>query len=414
MSPVAENVMSAVADMPLDAAAGNRLAKRNAVVLAMGQALAGGNNTVVVATGGIVGAMLAPDRSLATLPVSIMIVGTWAGTLPVGYLVRRFGRRTAYQIGAAVGCLAGLIGYAAIVEGSFALYLAATFCAGLYQASHLSYRFAAADTASVEFKAKAVSWVLAGGLFAAFLGPQLVILTKDLMPPYLFAASYLGQAAVAACAALVLVLVRAPKQVVQRSSGPVRTLAEIARQPRFIVAATCGVASYALMNLMMTSAPLAMVDCGHSVGNATLGIQWHVLAMFAPSFVTGTLVSRFGSVPIVAVGLALLAASAAVGFAGITVAHFWTALVLLGVGWNFGFVGATAMVIDCYRPEERNKVQAFNDFLIFGTMAIGSFVSGAMLAHFGWYLVNLVMLPVVAIAGAMLTWLVLRERPRFA
>jgi len=406
--------MSAVVEAPFDAAAGDRLARRNALVLAVGQALAGGNGTVVTATGGILGAMLAPDKSLATLPVSIMVVGTWAGTLPVGFMVRRFGRRSAYQAGAAVGCLAGLIGYAAVIEGSFALYLAATFCAGLYQASHQSYRFAAADTAGAEFKGKAVSWVLAGGLFAAFLGPQLVIITKDLMPPYLFAASYVAQAAVAVCAVLVLSLVRAPARIAQRAVAPARRLAEIARQPRFIVAATCGVASYSLMNLMMTSAPLAMVDCGHSVGNAALGIQWHVLAMFAPSFVTGALIVRFGAVPIVAIGLILLAVSAAVGFAGITVAHFWTALVLLGIGWNFAFVGATTMLLDCYRPEERNKVQAFNDFLIFGTMAVGSFVSGAMLAHFGWYLVNLVMLPVVAVAGAMLAWLAVRERPRFA
>src|SRR5437016_7097508 len=197
--------MSVVAEAPFDAAAGNRLAKRNALVLAMGQALAGGNNTVVVATGGILGAMLAPDRSLATLPVSMMIVGTWAGTLPVGYLVRRFGRRAAYQVGAGVGCLAGLVGYVAVIQASFALYLAATFFAGLYQASHQSYRFAAADTASPDFKAKAVSWVMAGGLFAAFLGPQLVIHTKDLVPPFLFAASYLAQVAVAALAILVLV-----------------------------------------------------------------------------------------------------------------------------------------------------------------------------------------------------------------
>lgn len=167
------------------------------------------------------------------------------------------------------------------------------------------------------------------------------------------------------------------------------------------------------MNLMMTAAPLAMVDCGHSVGIAALGIQWHVLAMFAPSFVTGTLVARFGAVRIVAVGLTLLAGSAVVGFAGETVGHFWTALVLLGVGWNFAFVGATTMLLDCYRPEERTKVQSFNDFLIFGTMAVGSFASGAMLAHFGWYLVNLVMLPVVAVAAAMLAWLAVRGRPRF-
>jgi MFS family permease len=404
--------LSAVAEVPFDAAAGDRLARRNALVLAAGQALAGGNNAVIASTGGILGAMLAPERSLATLPISIMIVGTWFGTLPVGWLVRRFGRRVAYQIGAAVGCLAGLIGYAAVIHASFPLYLIATFCAGLYQASHLSYRFAAADTASAEFKGRAVSWVLAGGLFAAFLGPQLVILTKDLMPPYLFAASYLGQAAAAVCAMLVLTQVRAPKHVVQRALGRARPLSEIARQPRFIVAAACGVASYALMNLMMTAAPLAMVDCGHSVGNAALGIQWHVLAMFGPSFISGALVTRFGAIPIVATGLALLAGSALVGFADTTVAHFWTALVLLGVGWNFAFVGATTMLLECCRPEERNKVQAFNDFLIFGTMTIGSFASGAMLAHFGWYLVNLVMLPVVAAAAAMLAWLALRGRPQ--
>ncbi len=406
--------MSASAETSLDAAAGNRLAKRNALVLAVGQALSGSNNTVVVATGSILGAMLAPDKSLATLPISIMIVGTWAGTLPVGYLVRRFGRRAAYQVGAAVGCLAGLIGYAAVIEASFAIFLAAAFCAGLYQASHQSYRFAAADTASPDVKAKAVSWVMTGGLFSAFLGPQLVIFTKDLMPPFLFAATYLAQAAVAACAILVLIFVRAPRAAAARTGYVGRPLAQIARQPRFIVAVTCGVASFALMNLMMTSAPLAMVDCGHSVGNATLGIQWHTLAMFAPSFVTGTLIARFGVVRVIAAGLTLIGMSALVGFSGLTVAHFWTALVLLGIGWNFGFIGATTMVTDCYRPEERAKVQAFNDFLIFGTMALGSFASGGMLAYFGWYLVNLVMLPVVAAAGAMLAWLALRARPRVA
>jgi predicted MFS family arabinose efflux permease len=242
----------------------------------------------------------------------------------------------------------------------------------------------------------------------------LVILTKDLIPPYLFAASYLGQAATAVCAVLVLSLVRSRGPIAPLVPGRARPLSEIARQPRFIVAAACGTASYALMNLMMTAAPLAMFDCGHSVRNAALGIQWHVLAMYAPSFVTGGLIARFGAIPIVAIGLALLAASALVGFDGITVAHFWSALALLGVGWNFAFVGATTMLLDCYRPEERTKVQSFNDFLIFGTMALGSFASGAMLANFGWHIVNLVMLPVVAAAGAMLAWLALRERPQVA
>jgi MFS family permease len=405
--------MSAIAETPLDTLSGDRLARRNALVLAMGQALAGGNNTVIVATASILGSMLAPDKSLATLPISMMVVGIWAGTLPVGFLAKRYGRRTAYVSASVCGAIAGLIGYAAVLRGSFPLLLLATFCGGLYAASHMSYRFGAADTASAEFKPKAIAWVMAGGLFAAILGPQLVIFTKDLMPPYLFAASYLGQSLFAVLAGLVILLFfRAPGLAHFGSAKAGRPLREIARQPRFIVAVVIGVASYALMNLMMTSAPLAMVDCGHSVANATLGIQWHVLAMYAPSFFTGGLIMRFGIARVTAVGLVLLTLSAVVGLSGITVGHFWTALVLLGVGWNLSFVGATTMVTECYRSEERNKVQAFNDFLIFGSMAIGSFVSGSMLAHFGWYLVNVVMFPVVAVAGAMLAWQVLRERAR--
>jgi MFS family permease len=240
-----------------------------------------------------------------------------------------------------------------------------------------------------------------------------VIYTKDLVPPYLFAASYLGQAAVAAIALVLLAFVQVPQTVAKTVDGG-RRLAEIARQPRFIVAATCGTASYALMNLMMTSAPLAMVDCGLSVSDATLGIQWHVFSMYAPSFFTGSLILRFGVTRVVAIGLALLFLSAVVGFSGMTVTHFWTALVLLGIGWNFTLVGATTMVTETHRPEERNKVQAFNDFCIFGTMAVGSFISGGMLAHFGWFLVNVVMFPVVAIAGGMLLWLALRDRHQMA
>lgn len=407
--------MSAIAETPFDAAAGDRLAKRNALVLATGQALAGANNTVIVATGSILGVMMAPDKSLATLPISTMVLGIWAGTLPLGFLAKRYGRRTAYASGAVCGAFAGLVGYVAIVQANFWLYLFATFLGGLYAASHMSYRFGAADTASAEFKPKAISWVMAGGLFAAILGPQLVIFTKDLTPPYLFAASYIGQGlfAVVACL-IVLMFFRAPSFVAESAAGRGRPLSEIVRNPRFVVSVVCGVASYALMNLMMTSAPLAMFDCGHSVTDASLGIQWHVLAMYAPSFFTGSLILRFGMARVTAVGLGILALSAAVGLSGITVAHFWIALILLGVGWNFSFVGATTMLTDCYRPNERNKVQAFNDFLIFGSMAAGSFVSGSMLAHYGWYLVNIVMFPVVAVAGAMLLWLAVRERVQAA
>jgi MFS family permease len=408
--------MSAIAETPpFDAATGDRLAKRNALVLATGQALAGANNTVIVATGSILGVMLAPDKSLATMPVSAMVLGIWAGTLPLGFLAKRYGRRTAYASGTACGALAGLVGYTAIMQASFWLYLVSAFLRGLYAASHMSYRFGAADTASAGFRPKAVSFVMAGGLFAAILGPQLVIFTKDLVPPYLFAASYIGQGLFAVVAGvIILMFFRAPSFVQDSAAGRGRPLSEIVRNPRFVVSVVCGVASYALMNLMMTSAPLAMFDCGHSVTDAALGIQWHVLAMYAPSFFTGSLILRFGVAPVTAVGLVILALSAVVGLSGITVWHFWLALILLGVGWNFSFVGATTMLTDCYRPNERNKVQAFNDFLIFGTMAAGSFASGSMLAHYGWYLVNIVMFPVVAVSGAMLLWLTLRDRAKTA
>jgi MFS family permease len=185
---------------------------------------------------------------------------------------------------------------------------------------------------------------------------------------------------------------------------------EIARQPRFVVAAACGMASYGMMNMVMTSAPLAMVDCGHSVTDAALGIQWHVLAMYAPSFITGSLIARFGVERITAIGLGLIALSAAIGIAGITVAHFWAGLVLLGLGWNLAFIGATTMVTQCHRPEERNKVQSFNDFLIFGSMALGSFASGQMLAYLSWSAINEVVFPFVFGAGALLTWLALGRR----
>jgi cyanate permease len=250
---------------------------------------------------------------------------------------------------------------------------------------------------------------LAGGVFAAVIGPQLVIFTKDLLSPHMFAASYLGQSACALIAAGVLMFVKIPPLPATRVENP-RPLAAIVRTPRFIVAVACGMASYAMMNMVMTSAPLAMIGCGHSVTDATLGIQWHVLAMYAPSFVTGSLISRFGVERITGIGLGLIALTAVVGLAGITVAHFWSALVLLGVGWNLAFIGATTMVTQCHRPHERNKVQAFNDFLIFGSMAVASFSSGQLLEYLGWQAINEVIFPTVLVAGAMLVWLALRKR----
>jgi MFS family permease len=401
--------MSAVAEPILYGTIDDGLARRNAMVLAVAQALAGGNNTVIVSTASIVGAVLAPDKGLATLPITAMVIGMWFGTLPVGWLARRFGRRFALQTGSVFGVLSGLISYSAVMNGQFWLLLIGTFCGGLYAAAHNSYRFAAADTASESFRPKVVSWVLAGGVFAAVIGPQLVIFTKDLLSPHMFAASYLGQSACALIAAGVLMFVKIPPLPPTRIENP-RPLAKIVRTPRFIVAVACGMASYAMMNMLMTSAPLAMVGCGHSVTDATLGIQWHVLAMYAPSFVTGGLIARFGIERITGIGLGLIALAGVAGIAGTTVAHFWSALILLGLGWNFAFIGATTMVTQCHRPQERNKVQAFNDFLIFGSMAISSFSSGQMLEYLGWAAINEVIFPTIFLVGAMLVWLTLRKR----
>jgi predicted MFS family arabinose efflux permease len=396
--------MTAFAEPLPHTAANDALARRNALVLAAAQALAGGNNTVIVSTTSIVGAVLAPDKGLATLPITAMVFGMWLGTLPVGALARRFGRRFALQTGSLFGILSGLISYTAMLQGSFWLMVAGTFCGGLYAAAHQSYRFAAADTASETFRSKAISYVLAGGVFAALLGPQLVIWTKDLLPPYMFAASFLGQSACALLAAIVLQFVQLP-QGRAMEEAPSRPLFQIVRQPRFVVAAACGMASYGMMNMVMTSAPLAMVDCGHSVTDATLGIQWHVMAMYGPSFFTGALVARYGVERIAGIGLALIAGTGIVAISGITVAHFWIALSLLGIGWNFAFIGATSMVVQCHRPHERTTVQSFNDFLIFGSMAVASFSSGQMLAYFGWAAINELIFPVIITAFALLVWL---------
>ena len=401
--------MSAVAEPLNHIITDDRLARRNAMVLAVAQALAGGNNTVIVSTASIVGAVLAPDKGLATLPITAMVLGMWIGTLPIGWLARRFGRRFALQSGSVFGILSGLISYSAVINGSFALLLFGTFCGGLYAAAHQSYRFAAADTASERYRPKVVSWVLAGGVFAALIGPQLVIFTKDLLPPHLFAASYLGQSVCALLAAFVLMFVKVPPAAAKRASQG-RPLSQITRAPRFLVAVACGVASFAMMNILMTSAPLAMVGCGHSVTDATLGIQWHVLAMYAPSFFTGHLITRFGVERVTGFGLFLIGMAAVAGIGGLTVAHFWGGLVLLGFGWNFAFIGATTMVTQCHRPEERNKVQAFNDFLVFGSLAISSFSSGQMLEYLGWAAINEVVFPTVFLAGGLLVWLVMWKR----
>jgi MFS family permease len=386
----------------LDKISGDARARSNVMRLAIAQALTGANSAVIFATGSIVGATLAPSISLATVPLSMYVVGLATGTLPTGKISRAYGRRVAFIIGTGCGVLTGLLGAFAILHASFPLFCCATFLGGLYGAVSQSYRFAAADGASAAFRPKAVSWVMVGGVFAGVVGPQLVQWTMDIWPPYLFAFSFLVQAMVALVAMVVLSGVDAPKPAPSDIHGG-RPLFEIARQPRFIAAVLCGAVSYPMMNLVMTSAPLAMKMCGLSVSDSNFGIQWHIVAMYGPSFFTGSLIVRFGAPRIVALGLSLEAVGAMIGLSGITALHFWATLIVLGVGWNFSFVGASALVLETHRSAERNKVQAFNDFLIFGMMAVGSFSSGQLLANYGWSAVNMVVFPPVLLGLAVLT-----------
>jgi MFS family permease len=395
----------------IDDISGDARARSNVVRLAAAQALTGANSAVIFATGSIIGATLAPDMSLATVPLSMYVLGIAAGTLPTGAIARAHGRRVAFIIGTGCGMLTGLLAAFAILRGSFVLFCCATFLGGLYGAVSQSYRFAAADGASAAYRPKAVSWVMAGGVFAGVFGPQLVQWTMDIWPPYVFAFSFVVQAMVALIAMAILAGVDAPKPAPSDFHGG-RPLLEIVRQPRFIAAAICGIVSYPMMNLVMTSAPLAMKLCGLGLSDSNFGIQWHIVAMYGPSFFTGSLIARFGAPKVVAIGLLLEACAATIGLSGITAMHFWATLIVLGVGWNLSFVGASALVLETHRPQERNKVQAFNDFLIFGVMALGSFSSGQLLANYGWSAVNLVVYPPVLLGLTVLTLASFARRQR--
>ena len=305
-------------------------ARANVRRLAAAQAMTGANTAVIYATGSIVGATLAPDVALATLPISIYVLGQAVGTLPTGAISRLYGRRVAFLIGAGCGALCGVLACLAIFYGSFTLFCVATFFGGTYGAVAQSYRFAATDGASPAYRPKAISLVLAGGIFAGLLGPQLVQWTMDFWQPYLFAASFVVQTGVALVAIAVLSGVHAPKPPATDFHGG-RPLFEVVRQPRFIAAVVCGTVSYTMMNFMMTSAPLAMKFCGLPIGASNFGIQWHIVAMYGPSFFTGALIVRFGAPAMVAVGLGLEALAAAIGLSGITPMHFWAALIVMGL-----------------------------------------------------------------------------------
>jgi predicted MFS family arabinose efflux permease len=378
-------------------------AKRNAIVLAVAQALYASGTVALIATAGLVGTQLAPSKGWATLPVSTFVIGTMMATIPAALLMRRIGRKPGFIIGAAIGVLAGLLSVYAIYISSFVLFSFSTALHGIYQASSGYFRFAAADTASPAFRAKAISWVLTGGVAAALFGTLIVMQTTHLLAPVTFAGCYVATAILAAFAIVTLTFLDLPNIQGDRS-GPTRPLLDILRQPRLVVAIACGMMSYGIMNLMMTATPIAMIDCGFSINASSWVIQWHVLAMFIPSFFTGTLITRFGVDKVTSLGLLILAGAGIAALLGIGFANFAAALILLGLGWNFAFIGATTMVTDCYLPAERNKVQAVNDFAIFLTVAVASLVSGRLLDGLGWNAVNFALFPMAALALLLLLW----------
>ncbi len=343
--------------------------------LMVAQALAGANSTVIYATGAMIGEAIAPNPELATLPISVLVVGMASSTLPAGMIAERFGRRTVFLLGNSFGVIAGLLGAAAITIGSFVLFCVATFCGGVYAAVVLTFRFAAADCVPDRMRPRALATVLAGGVAAGVVGGQLVNLTMNIVPAHIFVGTYIASAVAAVLSAAVLSGIRLPP-LRHHQAGRGRPLSEIISQPLFVSAAVCGIISYLLMNFLMTSAPLAMHLHGHQQSAADQVIQWHVVAMYAPSFFSGRLITRFGAEKITGIGLVIIALAAVFGYTGTTIFHFMAALILLGLGWNFGFSGGSAMVLKTHRPEERARVQSVNDFLVFGSVAVGSFVSG--------------------------------------
>jgi len=383
------------------------LARRNAFILTAAQAINGAAAPITIATGGLAGFyLLGDDKSLATAPVTGYNIGVALGAIPAAMLMQAIGRRLGFIGGAGIGICGLLTCGFALVAQNFWLFVIGAMLSGTGGAFTQQYRFAAADQGDQAFKAKAISWVLVGGIGAAIIGPQVVIWAKDLLAPVEFAGAYFAGVGLLLLGMIVLSFLKFEKplsKAERKAADTGRPLGQIMRQPRFIVSVICAIGSYALMSFVMTGAPLAMVGCGISVDYATLGIQWHVMAMFAPSFFTGHLIARFGKEKVVATGLVILALCSVVALTGLELWKFWTALILLGVGWNFGFIGATAMLTETYRPEEKSKAQGANDFLLFGSVAFASLMAGQTLNAWGWNVLNLAVFPVVVIClGSLL------------
>lgn len=407
--------MTTVSTGNLAAATGGEAeARRTAWILASSQAIIGSAAPISISVGGLAGFyLLGADKSLATAPVTGFTVGVALGAIPAAAVLRSLGQRYGFMSGAGVTALGGLVATLALFRHDFWLFAIGLLIVGVGGAFVQQFRFAAADNAPPAFKARAISFVLAGGVVTAIIGPQVVIFTREMLAPVMFAGSFAAIVILGGIGAMILAFLR-PRNFTQAADpatlAPARPLSEVISQPAFMVALLCSVGSYALMSFVMTGAPLAMVGCGFTPDQAALGISWHVMAMFGPSFFTGRLIARFGKDKVVAAGLVLLIGCAIVALSGIELWQFWTALILLGLGWNFGFIGATAMVAETYRPSEKNKVQGFHDFVLFSTVALGSLMSGIVYNIWGWDMLNWIILPVTGLCLVALGWLAIRSR----
>jgi MFS family permease len=376
----------------------------NVLILAVCQGLYLSASSVQAALSGLVGATLAPEKLLATLPYSLIVLTTAATTIPASFLMARIGRRAGFMLGATLGGVGGAISTVAIFQQSFAGFCLGNALMGCFQATAQYYRFAAADAAEASDKGRAVSWVLAGGVAAAFLGPSIAGFSKDLFAPVLFAGAYLAISVLAALTAVLLACLAATTVNAPATSKAGRPLTVIMRQPVFIAAVANSVLGYAAMSFVMTATPLAAVACGHTSDDAIGIIRLHLVGMFAPSFITGRLIARYGLTRILLAGAGSVLVSALVALSGTTLVHFWLALTLVGVGWNFMYVGGTTLLTSAYRPEERAKTQGLNEFLTFGTVALASLSSGGVFALAGWNAVNYTITPVLLIAVTATVW----------
>ena len=380
-------------------------------VLFFAQAVLGSQLQINIILGGLAGAFLANNAAFATLPISLIMLTAMFGAPLASHIMGRFGRRVGFLIGAAGGGIGGALAATALMIGRFDLLLLGAGLTGLYYSFHGFYRFAAADTASPAFRPKAISWVLAGGLVGAILGSEVVKVSSDLLSPIPFAGAYLVVVLLNITGAIGIAFLDIPpppRGSKDKSAG--RPLGEIFCQPETVVAVLCAMMSYGTMVLVMTSTTLAMVEHGFTTNHAADVIRWHALAMFGPSFVTGNIIARFGHLPVMSFGLVLLGTCCVIALVGVGLEHFYIALILLGLGWNFSFIAATGLLSNTHSASERAKVQGLNDFLVLGTVSLASLSSGALLNLYGWPAVQLAAVPALVIASCALVWLGVSKR----